>query len=42
MVKKATKAQRRSIDKMWSELESKEGRKMFKSSVKNVFGIKLK
>lgn len=42
MVKKATKQQRMAVNKMWSELESKEGRRMFKTSVKNVFGIKLK
>jgi len=42
MVKKATKKQRMAINKMWSELETKEGKRMFKASVKNVFGIKLK
>jgi|TARA_Y100000004_G_scaffold185523_1_gene235828 hypothetical protein len=42
MVKKATKEQRIAINKMWSELETKEGKRIFKGSVKRVFGIKLR
>ena len=34
MAKKATKKQRMAINKMWSELETKEGKRMFKTSVK--------